>query len=690
MKPFIRVLFITLTAFIFSQFGASMAEETAPNSGHLMARERTKAAEKEYQAEIKKRYPSPTFWGEQVVYQIQVDRFNNGDFSNDLENLEDNQISEMRGLDYFGIADYRHGGDLQGIIDRLDYLKELGVSTLWITPVFKHTGSYHGYCTADFGQVDPGFGTNQLLRKLVQESHQRDIKVVLDIVVNHMCDRQTSYSKMPDHYSCSDELNLKNWLGQSGGSRFQGELNFSESFYSPLKNKNYFNRCGANSQSDMEGVGAAAVYGDFVNGMYDFDTRNYDFQEIFTELHKYWIAYADIDGYRMDAVKHVSEDFIAYFSTQIRKYASSIGKKNFFIIGEVAGPSDWIGRRLGKMYSNPENPNDRGHVPQGLTNRLWTLREDYLGHPISPYPGLNASYDFAHGGIARDVLQNKKSPLELENHFRGSYYNDIAAQNDYRLSWNLLEIHDWPRFAGVNSTSLEKSRIGLAYLALSEGTPIIYYGQEQGFNGDCHFDSMDVGAAKESLKELCKGHSHALFRQDMFSQGWFKLGSTVPEINALAKIARPANSASNKKKISWQKDPFLNRSHDVFLTTKKLLQIRQSCNGLKFGSTKFRWGDSSREGILAFSRIDPNGHEVLVVMNTAWENKEIPVVEIRDFRQGAKWVNLLNTKENAWTTGAGKLDFSGLKLKGNSQMVFVPEENIGSFSSSSETYTCRN
>jgi len=671
---------------------ATVAAENLPDATRagisqvkVWTRTRVKRAEEEFSARYQ-RQASPAFWGEQVVYQIQVDRFNNGDSSNDKNNLEQRQSQEVLSGDLFGILDYRHGGDLQGIIDRLDYLKDLGITSLWITPVFKHNGSYHGYCTTDFSQIDPGFGSNEKFRELVQLAHKKGLKVILDIVINHMCDGKTSYSKAPNHHSCSNDLSSKNWNGESGGSSNQGELAFSPDFFAPLKNQFFFNRCGANTTADMQGTGPAAVYGDFVNGMFDFDTRNQDFQKIFTDLHKYWIAYADIDGYRMDAAKHVTEDFVAYFNTEIRSYAATIGKDNFFIVGEVAGPSDWIGRRLGKMYSNPSNPNDRGHVPQTLTNRLWDLKPEYLSHANAPYPGLNAAYDFAHGGVARDVLHNSKSPKQIEAHFSDSYFNDISQQNDYRLSWNLLEIHDWPRYAAANPTSQEKSRLGIAYLALAEGSPIIYYGMEQGFNGDCHFDNMQVGQARSHVQKDCKGHSDALYRQDMFMHGWTKLGSTVPEINALAGMSEPGPA----QHFNWQQDPYLNRQHDLYKSSRKLLQIRNSCNGLKYGKTTFRWSDSSLAGILAFSRIDPrSGDEVLAIINTSNERRQIPDMAINDLAMGHRWLNLLNTRENAFTIAAGKITFSGMSLAGNSAMVFVPEANLGNFSQAAQTYLCK-
>ncbi len=629
-------------------------------------------------------YPSPGFWGEEIIYQIQVDRFNNGNLANDTQNVEEYQQTHQATEDWFGLPDYRHGGDLQGIMDRLDYLKDLGVTVLWLTPIQKHNGSYHGYCTVDFTEVDPGFGTKEDLKKLVALAHSKGIKVVLDIVVNHMCNPKTTYRKRPNHYGCADQLNDKTWKGESGGSEHQGELDFADDFFPPFKSQFFFNRCGANSQSDMQGTGPTAVFGDFVATMFDFDTRNYDFQEIFTDLHKYWMAYADVDGFRLDAAKHVTEDFIAYFSTHIRDYARTLGKKNFFVVGEVAGPSDWIGRRVGKMYSNPQNPDDHGNVPLSLTKRMWQLKSTYLNNPVAPYPGMNAAYDFAHGGTAIDVLLNRRPSRALEDHFLGGYFNDLAHQGDYRLTWNLLEIHDWPRFVSHDPTSPERSALGLSYLAMAEGAPIIYYGMEQGFNGDCHFNNMNAGRANSEIQRECKGSSHTLYRQDMFMGGMYRLGSTIGSINNLAYIGK----IKPTKSPEWAQDPMLNRDHDVYKMARKMNNIRRSCKALKYGSTKFRWVENGTNGIFAFSRID-GGNEALVIVNTSWQKRGLPEMMVNDARNGQRWNNLLNANEQAWGNGNGKLNFAGLEINGNNVMVFVPDYALGDYNTSFEAHLCK-
>lgn len=681
MKPYILAL--TLSSISALSVAQSMLPDATKDGIHQVkhwAKQRVKQAEDTFQNTGEYREPSPSFWGNQIIYQIQVDRFNNGDSSNDNLNIEPFQRQHQNTNDLYGLLDYKHGGDIKGITQRLDYIKDLGATTLWLTPILKHNGSYHGYCTADFSEIDPGFGTKDELRTLVKKAHQKGIKVILDVVINHMCDRNTLYKKDPQHYSCANELNQKNWEGFPGGAQYSGELSFGKQFFPPLKSQHFFNRCGANSPEDMQGTEPVAIYGDFVAAMFDFDTRNHDFQKIFTDLHKYWIAYTDVDGFRLDAAKHVTEDFIAYFSTQIRNYAKSVGKDNFFLVGEVAGPSDWIGRRLGKMYSNPHNPYDRGVVPFSLTRRMVEIKDTYLSHSQAPYPGLNAVYDFAHGGTAVDVLLGKRSTKAIEAHFSSNYFMDLAHQNDYRLNWNLLEIHDWPRFVSHAPQSPEKSILGISYLATAEGSPVIYYGMEQGFNGDCHFDKIHAGAATEEIKTNCKSHSHSLYRQNMFMGGMFKLGSTVSDINKLAYIGKP----QDRIPLNWRNDLYLNRNHDVYKTARRMLHIRKSCNALSYGSTQFRYNN----GILAFSRID-KGNEALVIHNTGYQDSVIPEMKIANGNSGEKWVNLLNSHENAWATSNGSLSFHGLTIKGNSTMIFVHHSQVTPYNNYLEAHLCK-
>ncbi len=135
-----------------------------------------------------------------------MDRFKDGNKTQNGYNRPPNQVQNEGTSHPYGLNDYRHGGDLKGITDRLDYIQDLGATTLWVTPVVGFNGDYHGYCTTDPTVIDPGFGSQEDFRLLVQEAHKRNMFVVQDVVINHMCDRNTTYDVMPDHVNCANEL----------------------------------------------------------------------------------------------------------------------------------------------------------------------------------------------------------------------------------------------------------------------------------------------------------------------------------------------------------------------------------------------------------------------------------------------------------------------------------------------------
>lgn len=688
---------IITTFCLFSLGFSSYAQQSIPDATEdgiqavkTWASSRITSAENEFTTSGGLRYGSPNFWGNESVYQIFVDRFNNGDTSNDLLNIQGNQVQYQNSPDTWEIQYWRHGGDLQGIIDRLDYLDDLGITSLWITPIFGFDGLYHGYCTTDQSQIDVGFGSDELFRELVRQAHMRDIKVILDIVVNHMCDPNTYYSQQANHYQCANDMNSNNWNGVAGGSSSQGTLHFSDNFFPALKNQYFFNRCGPNSSEDMQGTGNAAIYGDFRAGMYDFDTRNHDFQQIMTDLQKYWIAYADVDGYRLDAVKHVSEDFLAYFSTEIREYAKSIGKDNFYIIGEVAGPADWIGRRIGKMYHDTQNPDNHGKVPATLTERIWDVRNTYLGHGKQNFPGMTAAYDFDLSGSMRESLQNNRWFSSVNNHFSSAYYQTIAAQQDPRLNLMHMEIHDWQRYVhGKHKDNPWKSSLALSFLATMQGIPITYYGQEQGFNADCLFSRINAGAATSQVQSTCGGGSHGLYRQNMFESGMWRLGSTVDEINDLAYIG-PSQARVSPQ---WQLDPYLNRQHHVYKTARRFNYIRQSCDALRMGNIVPRLSWDSSSGLLAFSRIHDD-QEILVIANSSSGNITLPNITIDGGLNGVnghEYMNLTNGFERGTVVKSGSntyLNFNGMQISGNSVKVFVHENNATGWDPYIESHIC--
>ncbi|KAJ3302528.1 hypothetical protein HDV03_004895 [Kappamyces sp. JEL0829] len=656
-----------------------------------------KSGELAFQSSGQTRFPSPSFWGNEVVYSVMVDRFMNGNPGNDLLNTPPTQTTASG-----HIQDYRQGGDIDGITKRLDYLQFLGITTIWVSPILKHDGSFHGYCLTNPAEVDPGFGSKESLQTLTREAHKRHIKVVMDIVVNHLCDAQTVYSHVsPDHAGCANDLYTSVWTGQGGNSPLQGQLAFSSQLFPPFASQYFFSRCGANSGSDTSGQGAAAVFGDFVDVMFDFDTRNYDFQRVFTDIHKYWIAYADIDGYRLDAAKHVTEDFLAYFSVTIREYARQLGKDNFYIIGEVAADVYWQGRRLGHMFTNPTNPDDHGSqetsVPASLTSRIKSLQSTYLANRNAPFPGMNAVYNFQISGTARDVFQGKTPPSALGDFISGDPFRVVDGQADMRQAWTMLEIHDWPRFL-YQRDDWWSFITAQSFLFTMPGQPIVYYGAEAGFNGDCRLSANDH-IADTGFCGLNGNWNDVTSRQSMFASAGYKLGSAVPAIDHLASLGPNQDPATipTTPGYDWTNDVFLNATSVFFTNLRSLIQVRKSCGALREGRTDIRRLDTGTNGAMIYSRVSAS-QEVVVMINTGGANNQISYVPLDQSqsqgRQGKAFVLLSNpairgTVRKSGITGQWELQFNpAYSLNTWNYAIFVPEANAGPWNSSIGSALC--
>lgn len=134
------------------------------------------------------REASPKSWEDEVFYSILVDRFANGDITNDNSNIPDFQREQLKSKKPWSVQRWRHGGDLHGVKSRLSYLRDLGVTVLALSPIFLNSaGEYHGSCTTDLTSIDSNFGNKELLRELVHDAHTLGLKVVLDVQVNHAC-----------------------------------------------------------------------------------------------------------------------------------------------------------------------------------------------------------------------------------------------------------------------------------------------------------------------------------------------------------------------------------------------------------------------------------------------------------------------------------------------------------------------
>lgn len=422
----------------------------------------------------------------------------------------------------------------------------------------------------------------------------------------------------------------------------------------------------------------------------------------------YWIAFADVDGFRLDAAKHVTEDFIAYFCSRIRNFAASIGKDNFYIVGEVAGPAEWAGARLGKMFSDERNPDNHGDIPKALTSRIWSLLKDarkdlsvstnYLMHKKFPYPGLTAVYDFGLGGTARSLFRNEISIREFSNFLSSSYESTLKGQADPLLNWNVLEIHDWNRFlVSPFEKNSKRGIIGISYLMASKGIPHIYYGQEQGFNQLGNEQRINVYSdeIKQEMLSVFKSNNDALKRQDMFMGPW-RLGSAVPEIDQLSYVGKVKKDGDIKSLRRNSEDPFLNRNHELFTETRALIHIRKSCRTLQEGEQYFRYGGSTEEkwGVFAYSRI-LEGDEIIVIVNNSDDKIMQPTLIIDKNLNAEKdlFVNLRNGYDQVEafrdTNGGISLGSDGKTMESNEYKIYVKAANVREWNEELKTHLCR-
>ena len=224
---------------------------------------------------------------ESVVYQIFVERFCNGDESNDPKDV-------LKWGSEVSITS-KFGGDIQGIINNLDYLNELGINLIYLTPIFK-SSSNHKYNTGNYYEVDPQFGSTNKIKELVDKCHEKNIKVVLDAVFNH---------------SGADFFAFKDILEKQEKSKYI-DWYFIDNFPISYEECNYY------------------TFADNVKNMPKFNTANKETREYLLKVAEYWVNEIDIDGWRLDVCDEVDHSFWREFKQRVKKQ-----KKDAIIIGEI-------------------------------------------------------------------------------------------------------------------------------------------------------------------------------------------------------------------------------------------------------------------------------------------------------------------------------------------------------------------
>ncbi|WP_407406084.1 glycoside hydrolase family 13 protein [Chryseobacterium sp.] len=382
-----------------------------------------------YTYELKDRKPNSanreSFTSKDVMYLIMPDRFANGDPKNDSsKNLVEKANRSL--------PNGRHGGDLKGISDNLDYLQNLGVTALWLTPVNEDNEkvySYHGYAQTDLYKIDERYGSNEDYVKLSQQLNQRKMMLVMDYVTNHWG---------ISHWMIKD-LPTKDWIHNFPG----GEKGFHRSNY---KTTTQFDTNSTEIDKKY------ALDGWFDTTMPDINQNNPLVQKYLTQNAIWWIEYAELGGLRVDTYPYNDKEAMA-------KWAKAITTEypRFNIVGEA-----WM--------SNP------------AFISYWQ-KDSKIGAIDGYNSNLPAVMDFP----LFEELPKALSEEESWDKGMVKIYNSFASDFLYPDINNLLvffENHDTPRFNEIFKNDPKSYKLAMSLISTVRGIPQLYYGSEVGLAGD--------------------------------------------------------------------------------------------------------------------------------------------------------------------------------------------------------------
>ncbi|HZF88800.1 pullulanase-type alpha-1,6-glucosidase [Streptomyces sp.] len=409
-------------------------------------------------------------------YFVLPDRFANGDRANDRGGLTGSRLAT--GYDPTDKGFYQ-GGDLKGLTQRLDYIKGLGTTAIWLAPLFKNqpvqgeganaSAGYHGYWITDFTRVDPHFGTNKDLETLIDKAHAKGMKVFFDVITNHTAD-VVDYEERSYGYLAKGAFPYLTKNGEpfddadyADGKRRFPAVDSGTFPYTPvvapdkrnLKVPSWLNDPAMyHNRGDSTWAGESATYGDFV-GLDDLWTERPEVVEGMEKIYQRWVRDFDIDGFRIDTVKHVNTEFWTRWATALDAYAAKKGRDDFFMFGEV--------------YS-ADTDVTAPYVTEGR---------------------LDSTLDFPFQDAARAYASQGGSAKKLASVFGDDYKYTTDKANAYEQV-TFLGNHDMGRIgtflkqdnAGASDAELlKKARLANELMFLNRGNPVIYYGDEQGFTG---------------------------------------------------------------------------------------------------------------------------------------------------------------------------------------------------------------
>ena len=453
-------------------------------------------------------HPSPVAWEDEVLYFLLLDRFSDGrelDYRDNDGHRVSRGTTPLLGPDDRGnavttdadAARWRAagakwcGGTLNGLRTKLGYLKRLGVTAVWISPVLKQVpfeDTYHGYATQNFLAVDPHFGTAEDLRATVEEAHRQGIRVILDVVFNHA---GNVFAYVDGGDWTGRPFEVQGFRDKTGEATIPfGETDDLEGAVWPaeLQEPGVFTCKGRIVNWD--------AYPEYVDGDF-FDLKDIhlgsgepdryqpsDALRALTRAYQYWIAFADLDGLRVDTVKHMDRGAARFFASVIHEFAQSIGKENFCLIAEITGDRQFAFETLEQV---------------GMDAALGLAEiQDQLEWTVKGRRDPRSYFD-----LFRDSFRlGKDSHTWLRNRVVTGYDDHDQVRKGEQKA----------RFA-ADDLGQAMALAAIALTVTTLGIPCIYYGSEQAFAGPAasqirFLAGLGWGSNDRYLREAMFGPAH--------------------------------------------------------------------------------------------------------------------------------------------------------------------------------------
>ena len=387
--------------------------------------------------ELKKRIKKKltTFDASDVVYLFMPDRWVNGDKSNDYVKGMREPRQDVK------LPDARHGGDISGMVQGLNYMQNLGVTALWHTPMLENdmpSHSYHGYGITDYYRIDPRYGNNEDYRKFVEIAHQKGLKVIMDMVFNHCGSHNFLFADRP----------ADDWFNYN--SRY-------------VQTSYKIGAVGDVHASDADR--RLAQDGWFVEVMPDFNQKNKSVMTYLIQNSLWWIEYAGIDGIRQDTYPYADFDAMAKWCAAV-----DLEYPGFNIVGET-----WINHNVGISF--------------------WQ-KDSKLAAPKNSL--LPSVMDFPLMNLLNSALDEETNEWDRGLARIYEYLSQDGVYADPMHLFTFLDNHDTQRFAPNREQALKSYRYrqALTLLLTLRGIPQLYYGDEIGMYAD---KSKGDGALRQNF-----------------------------------------------------------------------------------------------------------------------------------------------------------------------------------------------